>query len=42
MKEVRKMYESLSRKACGDESILDEESSDQISYGNNILMNKAI
>ena len=42
MKEVRKMYESLSRKACGDESILHEESTDQNSYGKNILMNKPI
>ena len=37
MKEFRKMYECLSRKACGDESILDEESSDQNSHGKNIL-----
>ena len=29
MKEVHKLYESLSRKACGDESTLDEEISDQ-------------
>ena len=42
MKEVRKMYESLSRKACGDKSILDEESSNQNPYGKNILMNKSI
>ena len=42
MKEVRKMYESLSRKACSDKSILDEESSDQNSYGKNILLNKSI
>ena len=42
MKEVSKIYESLSRKAYGDKSILDEGSSDQNSYGKNTLLNKSI